>query len=194
MTYQSPDNNAAWQGPPPATQQFTHGLPPAAPPRRKLGIGAIIGIVTGVIVIACCGVTGIVAAVSGEPQPEAKSSPTAAAVAATVPAAAAPTPAPTTSVPTATAPAATTAPALPAPTAPPAPTKLVMPNLKGMNAAVADDKLRKLGFTNIQYGSQDENDTLVLILANWTVTKQSAKAGSKMLPDDLVVVTCTKQS
>ncbi|BCL14620.1 hypothetical protein [Micromonospora sagamiensis] len=63
-----------------------------------------------------------------------------------------------------------------------------------MNAAVADDTLRKLGFTNIQYGSQDENDTLVLMLANWTVAKQSAKTGSKMLPDDLVVVTCTKQS
>ncbi|MGX4657838.1 PASTA domain-containing protein [Micromonospora sp. SCSIO 07396] len=68
-----------------------------------------------------------------------------------------------------------------------------MPNVKGMNAAVADDKLRKLGFTNIQYGSQDENDTVVLMLPNWTVTKQSAKAGSKMLPDDLIVLTCTKQ-
>ncbi|WP_433230071.1 hypothetical protein ACQP2H_30695 [Micromonospora sp. CA-248260] len=62
-----------------------------------------------------------------------------------------------------------------------------------MNAAVADDKLRKLGFTNIQYGSQDENDTVVLMLPNWTVTKQSAKGGSKMLPDDLIVLTCTKQ-
>ncbi|TDC29490.1 PASTA domain-containing protein, partial [Micromonospora sp. 15K316] len=84
------------------------------------------------------------------------------------------------------------APATPA--APPAPAKITMPNLKGLNAAVADDKLRKLGFTNIQYGSADENDTLVLMLANWTVTKQSAKAGTKLAADDLIVVTCTKQN
>ncbi|TDC80078.1 PASTA domain-containing protein [Micromonospora sp. KC606] len=68
-----------------------------------------------------------------------------------------------------------------------------MPDLKGLNAAVADDKLRKLGFTNVQYGSQDEKDKLVLMLVNWTVTKQSAKAGTKLAADDLVVVTCTKQ-
>ncbi|MEU7617245.1 PASTA domain-containing protein [Micromonospora rifamycinica] len=136
----------------------------------------------------------------GSTQPEAKTSPTAAAaIAERVSPTTEPTLIPTTASPTTDAPAATTAPvpttppATTAPAAPPAPAKLTMPNVKGMNAAVADDKLRKLGFTNIQYGSQDENDTVVLMLPNWTVTKQSAKAGSKMLPDDLIVLTCTKQ-
>jgi hypothetical protein len=68
-----------------------------------------------------------------------------------------------------------------------------MPKVTGENAAVADDKLRKLGFTNIQYGSQDKDDTFVLLLANWTVTKQSAKAGAKVKTDTLIVLTCTKQ-
>ncbi|MFF3869598.1 PASTA domain-containing protein [Micromonospora sp. NPDC001898] len=194
MTYQPPPNDhTAWQGQPPPTQQFAYPPPPAAPPRRKLGTGAIIGIVAGALVLACCGITGIAAIFGDETQPEAKSSPATAAVAERVPPPVEPTPEPTTAAPTTPAPATTTAPAPTAPAAPPAPAKLVMPNVKGMNAAVADDKLRKLGFTNIQYGSQDENDTLVLMLANWTVTKQSAKAGSKMLPDDLIVVTCTKE-
>lgn len=69
-----------------------------------------------------------------------------------------------------------------------------MPDLVGENAAVADDRLRKLGFTNIQFGSQDENDTVVLLLANWTVTKQSTKAGMKVPVDTLIVLTCTKKA
>ncbi|OKI58016.1 hypothetical protein A6A27_07210 [Micromonospora sp. CB01531] len=155
------------------------------PPRRKLGTGAIIGIAVGAVVLACCGITGVAAIVGGDGQPEAKSSPTVAAVAERVSPSAEPTAVPTTAAPEPATPAVTTAPAVPE--------KLTMPNLKGMNAAIVDDKLRKLGFTNIQYGSQDENDTLVLMLPNWTVTKQSAKPGAKLAPDDLIVVTCTKQ-
>ncbi|RAO01591.1 hypothetical protein GAR05_01762 [Micromonospora saelicesensis] len=68
-----------------------------------------------------------------------------------------------------------------------------MPNVVGKNAAVAADQLRKLGFTEVQYGSQDENDTVVLLASNWTVTKQSAKAASKVPSDTLIVLTCTKQ-
>lgn len=75
-----------------------------------------------------------------------------------------------------------------------APAEAVMPDLVGENAAVADDRLRKLGFTNIQFGSQDENDTVVLLLANWTVTKQSTKAGMKVPVDTLIVLTCTKKA
>jgi hypothetical protein len=52
---------------------------------------------------------------------------------------------------------------------------VVMPDLVGLNAAVASDKLQKLGFTKIQYGSQDAEDKVVLLLTNWTVTKQSTK-------------------
>lgn len=68
-----------------------------------------------------------------------------------------------------------------------------MPNLVGQNAAVADDQLKRLGFTNVQFGSRDPNDTVVLLLSNWTVTKQSTKAGTKVDPATLVVLTCTKQ-
>lgn len=68
-----------------------------------------------------------------------------------------------------------------------------MPNMVGQNAAVADDQLRKLGFTKIQYGSQDPNDTVVLLLSNWTVTKQSTAAGTQVTTDTLIVLTCTKK-
>lgn len=68
-----------------------------------------------------------------------------------------------------------------------------MPNLIGKNAAIADDELKRLGFTNIQYGSADPDDKVVLLLANWTVTKQSAKAGERLPSDALIVLTCTKQ-
>jgi beta-lactam-binding protein with PASTA domain len=78
-------------------------------------------------------------------------------------------------------------------TAPSGPKTVTMPRLTGENAAIADDKLRQLGFTRIQYGSQDENDTVVLLLSNWTVTKQSTKAGAKISADTLIVLTCTKQ-
>ncbi|KAB1927677.1 PASTA domain-containing protein [Micromonospora sp. ALFpr18c] len=67
-----------------------------------------------------------------------------------------------------------------------------MPNLAGSNAAVAQDKLKRLGITNIKLGSQDEFDTLVILPENWTVKKQSQKAGAKVAQDELVVLTCTK--
>ncbi|MEV0730613.1 PASTA domain-containing protein [Polymorphospora sp. NPDC050346] len=191
MTYQ-PSNHPAQpgHGQPPHKPNLVY--PPPAPPRRKLGTGAVIGIVAGVVVLACCGVTGIAAIVGSSTEPVANPAPatTSAAAAPVAPIVEAPTIAPATTPLATTAPEPTTA----APTTPPTPAKLVMPDLKGLNAAIADDKLRKLGFTNIQYGSQDEYDTMVLLLANWTVTKQSAKAGSELAPDDLIVVTCTKQS
>jgi hypothetical protein len=68
-----------------------------------------------------------------------------------------------------------------------------MPDLVGENAAVAADKLRQLGFTRIEFGSQDEQDTWVLLPANWTVAKQSAKAGTMVSTDTLIVLTCTKK-
>ncbi|MET7749887.1 PASTA domain-containing protein [Micromonospora sp. NPDC005367] len=187
-----------WQGQQPSPPQQPYpqqqpypNMPPPGKPKRKLGTGAIIAITIGALVIACCGITGVAALVTGDSEPDAapSSSPTVAAAAerdAQAPATATPA-APSSEA--APPPPATTAPATPA-----APEKITMPNLKGENAAVADDKLRKLGFTNLQYGSADENDTLVIMLANWTVTKQSAKPGAKLNPDDLIVLTCTKQN
>lgn len=106
-----------------------------------------------------------------------------------------PTPVTPTTI-TPTTPAVPTSQALPSLTAAPtsaAPEVITMPDVTGENAAVADDRLRKLGFTNLQFGSQDKNDTLVIMLANWTVTKQSTKAGQKVAADTLIVLTCTKQ-
>jgi beta-lactam-binding protein with PASTA domain len=68
-----------------------------------------------------------------------------------------------------------------------------MPNLVGVNAAVAEDKLRKLGFTKIDFGSLDPDDTLVIIRANWTVKKQSEKAGTMVSVDTLIVLSVSKK-
>ncbi|MEU4714278.1 PASTA domain-containing protein [Micromonospora purpureochromogenes] len=185
---------------PPTTPWLAHQPPPAAPPgpaflaappppaKRKLGKGAIVGIVVGAVVLCCCGLGGINAVFGDDDKPAAQASPSAQAVAERV----VPSIVPTTAAPTTAAPSpsavVTTAPA-----PPPAPTTVVMPNLVGMNAAVAQDKLQQLGLTKIQLGSQDENDTVVLLAANWTVTKQSHRKGTKVALDELVVLTCTKQ-
>ncbi|MDG4821917.1 PASTA domain-containing protein [Asanoa sp. WMMD1127] len=75
------------------------------------------------------------------------------------------------------------------------PVTVRMPDLVGLNAAVAQDKLERLGWPpeQIELGSQDEMDTFVILPANWTVTKQSEKAGSKVEPGGLIVLTCTKK-
>lgn len=101
---------------------------------------------------------------------------------------------PTTPAVAATTPARTTQ-APPTPTAPAtsaAPKLVAMPNLVGKNAAVAGDELERLGFTNVEYGSQDPNSTVVLVRSNWTVTKQSTAAGTQVSTDTLIVLTCTK--
>ncbi|MGW4152617.1 PASTA domain-containing protein [Micromonospora chersina] len=185
MTTEPP--TTPWPQQPPAHQPPPPFPAPAAP-RRKLGTGAIVGIVIGAVVLGCCGLTGVAALVGGDDPASTsakKAAPT--AVAPVVPSLI-PT---TASAPTTTAPTVSVAPTTPA--APPKPTTVVMPNLVGMNAAVAQDKLEKLGLTNIQFGSQDENDTFVILAANWTVTKQSHKKGTRVALDDLVVLTCTKQ-
>ncbi len=89
------------------------------------------------------------------------------------------------------------APPTPSPTpakASPSPMMVVMPNLLKKNAAVAQDELEKLGFKRVQFGSQDAEDTVVLVASNWTVTKQSTAAGAQMSTDTLIVLTCTKKT
>ncbi len=163
-------------------------IPPQPPvaPKRKLGTWAIVGIVVGAVVLLCCGVSAIGAIVGGgsEPNP----APSASKQAAVAPAVAATT---ASAAPTTAAPSAAPTTSEPAP--PPAPTTVTMPNLVGMNAAVAEEKLKQLGITNVRFGSQDELDTWVVLPENWTVTKQSAKKGSKVDVDELIVLTCTKQ-
>lgn len=68
-----------------------------------------------------------------------------------------------------------------------------MPNLVGQNAQVAYETLTDLGFTKVTFGSQDADDKLVLYPPNWTVKKQSTKAGVMAAPDRTVVLTCSKE-
>ncbi|NJC69576.1 PASTA domain-containing protein [Planosporangium thailandense] len=68
-----------------------------------------------------------------------------------------------------------------------------MPNVVGTNAAVAQDQLQKLGFKKIEFGSADKDHSVVLLPSNWTITKQSAQAGTQVPTDTLIVLTCTKE-
>jgi hypothetical protein len=177
-----------WQHTPPPTGYGLPGqprpLPPPLPPGKRNNTPLIIGVVAAavVLVIGCC--VGA-ALLGGDEQPEGAS------------ATGTPTAGPANAVADAPTTVAvepsTAAPASAAPK-PAGPRTVAMPKVTGKNAAVADDELRKLGFTRIRYGSQDEDDTVVLLLSNWTVTKQSQKAGAKVKTDTLIVLTCTKQS
>ncbi|GLZ75829.1 hypothetical protein Afil01_06360 [Actinorhabdospora filicis] len=42
-------------------------------------------------------------------------------------------------------------------------------------------------------GSADENDTVVIMAANWKVVEQSHPAGDKVAADALIVLTCSKK-
>jgi hypothetical protein len=72
-----------------------------------------------------------------------------------------------------------------------------LPDFKGQNAAIAQQWLADRGwdeFSDIKLGSQDRYDTMVLLPENWTVTKQSHKAGTKVAVGTTIVLTCTKAS
>jgi hypothetical protein len=72
------------------------------------------------------------------------------------------------------------------------PEKVKMPDVRGQNAAVAGEYLKQLGFTKVKFGSQDDLDSWVVLPENWTVKKQSMKAGRMVSVDTLIVLTCTK--
>jgi PASTA domain len=71
-------------------------------------------------------------------------------------------------------------------------TSAKMPNVVGLNGGIAQDKLTKLGLTNVQFGSADPNASLVLDVDNWTVVSQSTKSGVKINDGDLIVLTAKK--
>jgi hypothetical protein len=78
------------------------------------------------------------------------------------------------------------------PTPVPSPTMLiVMPDVVGQNAAVAVDKLQKLGLKNIDLGTVDGHEFVVLP-QNWTVRTQSARPGEKLTPDAKIVLGCAR--
>lgn len=86
------------------------------------------------------------------------------------------------------------APAVAAPTAPAAaPATVTLPgDVVGRNAQIVSGELTGLGLTNVTYASRDAEDTVVVLLQNWTVTGIEPGAGTAVAPGDAVVVTVTK--
>jgi hypothetical protein len=68
-----------------------------------------------------------------------------------------------------------------------------MPNLIGLNGAVATNRLRALGITDVTYGSADPNASVVLLPQNWKVTAQDPAPGKKVRPNVAAVLTMVKQ-
>ena len=71
------------------------------------------------------------------------------------------------------------------------PAPITMPNVVGQNAAVAVDKLKKLGFKNIDLGTVDGRPAVILP-QNWTVKTQSAQPGDRAAADDKIVLGCAR--
>ncbi|WP_224404093.1 PASTA domain-containing protein [Pseudonocardia sp. ICBG1034] len=70
---------------------------------------------------------------------------------------------------------------------------LEIPDVEGKNGAIALDELERAGFTNVQAGSADEQDTVVINAANWKVVSIEPGAGETIPSDSTVVLTMTKQ-
>ena len=68
-----------------------------------------------------------------------------------------------------------------------------VPDLVGKNAAIAYDELTALGFTNITLGSVDKEDTVVLMMSNWSVVEVEPAPGTMLATDSTIVLMCTKQ-
>lgn len=73
----------------------------------------------------------------------------------------------------------------------PAPSMITMPDVVGQNADVALDKLKKLGFTNVDLGTVDGHE-VVILPQNWVVRTQTAPPGSRMGADDKIVLGCAR--
>ena len=83
------------------------------------------------------------------------------------------------------------APTKPAPVTTTASALITMPDVLGQNAAVAEDKLRKLGFTNITFGTVDGR-MVVILPQNWTVKTQSAQPNELLAADVKIVLGCVR--
>jgi hypothetical protein len=68
---------------------------------------------------------------------------------------------------------------------------ITMPDVTGQNAAVAVDKLEKLGFTDIDLGTVDGRP-MVVLPQNWTVKTQSAKPGEQLPAEGKIVLGCVR--
>jgi hypothetical protein len=102
------------------------------------------------------------------------------------------TPAPATATVTVQAPAPA-APGAASSDAPGAPKIVTLPDVVGQNGARAQDALRSLGLTKVDLAADaTSGKEVVLVPANWHVTKIEPKAGTQVRTDQTVVVTMTK--
>jgi beta-lactam-binding protein with PASTA domain len=69
---------------------------------------------------------------------------------------------------------------------------ITIPNLIGMNAKIAEDKLKALGLTNVTLASATAKYQNVFVAANWTVVGIEPAAGTSVAAGDTVVVKVTK--
>ncbi|WP_305788119.1 PASTA domain-containing protein [Symbioplanes lichenis] len=68
--------------------------------------------------------------------------------------------------------------------------QLTVPDLRHENAAVAEEQLRGLGFTNVSLGTR--NDSWVVLPESWTVRTQSVAPGRRLATDTLIVLFCAR--
>jgi beta-lactam-binding protein with PASTA domain len=71
-------------------------------------------------------------------------------------------------------------------------TTITIPDLTGQNAKIAEDKLEKLGLTNVDFASATSKYTMVLAPQNWTVVSTEPPAGSTVSSSDTVILKVTK--
>jgi beta-lactam-binding protein with PASTA domain len=69
---------------------------------------------------------------------------------------------------------------------------ITIPDLVGMNAKIAEDKLKALGLTNVELASATSKYQNVFVPANWTVVGIEPAPGTSINPGDDVVVKVTK--
>jgi beta-lactam-binding protein with PASTA domain len=74
-----------------------------------------------------------------------------------------------------------------------APALVTVPDVVGLNAAVAVDTLKRVGFSNVDLGTVDGHK-FVALPQNWTVKTQSARPGDRLPRDAKIVLGCARNS
>jgi hypothetical protein len=69
---------------------------------------------------------------------------------------------------------------------------ITIPDLTGQNAKIAENKLRALGFTDVELASATPKYQNVFVPANWTVVGIEPAPGTAVNAGDTVVVKVTK--
>lgn len=103
-----------------------------------------------------------------------------------------------TATPTPAATATATAKPSPTPSPSPSPTPSVkvinMPDVVGMPAPDAKTILEGAGFTNVKFINEGKDGDELKVLISYTVTKQSAAAGTQVPADTVLTITCKPAS